>query len=115
MTSKYDSRVGELEKARGVKPDVNGRLAETERAIADFPERLQRERRHEFYLRCTDAELVTLMGIGPNPERWQTEALASGATVQEIKRSARDEVLRAKMKVETRKRINLSVIDGDEN
>jgi len=97
MTSKYDSRLSELEKARGVKPDVNGRLAETERAIADFPERLRSERRHEFYLRCTDAELLTLMGIGPNPELWQTEALAAGATREEVVKAAADEALKVNL------------------
>jgi len=88
--TKYDSRLDELEKANGVKPDVSARLTETERAIAHFPERLQRERRHEFYLRCTDAELVTLMGIGPNPELWQTEALAAGAQPEKVLKATAD-------------------------
>jgi hypothetical protein len=84
MANKYEGRVVDLESRMKVKPDVHERLADLERAIAHMPKNLQHDRKREFYLHCTDAELEELMGLGPNPPLWQVEALVHGATPEDV-------------------------------
>jgi len=111
--NRNESRVIDLEKRLKPKPSVHDRLDEFERTIAHYPPKQYHQKMREFYMSCSNAELEELIGLGPNPPRWQIEALAHGATRVEVLNAASEEKMAAETRQKCKARMNFKVIQEE--